>query len=402
MTAPGVLKEGRMPSSGPRRAVRLAILLAIALPAVALALLGCGGAAKGATEPAPLSVAVAAVVERDLAITREWIGTLDGSVNAEIRPQVEGYLTKQVYREGALVRRGDTLFVIDPRQFRAALDQAEADRSRAEAALGKAEHDVARFTPLAAEKAVSQQELDNARSAAQQAQADLDAARAAVERARLNLEWTRVVSPIDGIAGIARAQVGDLVGGQTSMTTVSTVDPIKVYFNVNESEYLAWAQHWVTEGASGPSSSGRSTANRGMFTLVMSDGSIYPHPGDPLLTDRSVDVKTGTIKVVALFPNPGNVLRPGQYGKVRATVEVRSGALLVPQRALSELQGSDQVVVIGADNKAEVRSVQAGERVGNLRAIDHGLLPGERVVVEGIQKVRPGMLVSPRLAVAED
>lgn len=377
-----------------RGAVR-AILLAATTAGALLGVLGCRSS-KGDAVPPPPEVQVATVIQKDVPVIREWIGTLDGSVNAEIRPQVEGYLMKRVFREGAFVRRGEALFEIDPRQFRAALDQSEGELARVEAALTRAKIDVARFTPLAATKAVSQQELDNAIAAQSQAEATVAAAQATVARARLNLSWTKVVSPIDGIAGIATAQVGDLVNGGRVMAIVSTVDPIKATFNLSERDYMDWARRWGAMDRSGPPPGGK-----GIFQLVMSDGSVYPHRGDPALTDRNVDVKTGTIKVAATFPNPDHLLRPGQYGKVRVEMEIKPGALLVPDRALSEMQGIRQVTVVGPDNKAEVRPIETGEHVGALWTVEKGLAPGERIIVEGLQKVRPGMVVDPKLVPAE-
>ncbi len=360
----------------------------------AVAVLTAVSCSRGETAPkaAPPTVEVAPVVREDVNLTHEWVGTLDGSVNAEIRPQVEGYLLRRVYHEGSYVTKGTLLFEIDPRQFQAALDQANGDLARNQAALVKARIDVERFTPLAAEKAISQEELDNAQAVLRQAEADVDSAAAAVERARLNLGWTRVVSPIDGIAGSAKAQVGDLVSGATLMTTVSTVDPIRAYFNPSEQEYMSWLQHLV------PVARPRMAAPRGdkgLFQLILADGSLYPERGDLAFTDRSVDVKTGTISVAAVFPNPSHNLRPGQYARIRAVTGVRKGALLVPQRAVSELQGTYQVVVVGPDNKAEIRPVQTAERVGRLWVITKGLDPGDRVVVEGLQKARPGSQVNP-------
>jgi len=327
-------------------------------------------------------------------ITQEWIGTLDGFVNADIRPQVTGYVLRQVYIEGSFLHRGDVLFEIDPRQFQAALDQAKGFLAQNEAALGKAKLDVARFTPLVAERAISQQELDNAVAAERQAQANVASARATVEQAQLNVGWTKVMSPIDGIAGIAKSQVGDLVNGQTIMTTVSVVDPIKVYFNPSEQEYMAWAQK------RGPVDAVRGTPpqDKGMLVLTLSDGTAYPQRGDPVLANRNVDLKTGTIQVQGLFPNPKHLLRPGQYAKVRASTDIRKGALLVPQRAVSELQGLYQVAVVGPGDKVEIRPVQTGDRVGSLWIIEKGLSPGDRIVVEGIQKVKPGMVVNPKPA----
>ncbi len=365
--------------------------LAAAGPLAVLLAMSCSRA-EPAQKASPPTVEVAPVLRADVPITREWIGTLDGSVNAEIRPQVEGYLLRRVYHEGSYVAKGALLFEIDSRQFQAALDQANGDLARNQAALAKAKIDVERFTPLAAEKAISQEELDNAQAALRQAEADVGSAQATVERARLNLGWTRVVSPIDGIAGIAKAQVGDLVSGATLMTTVSTVDPIRAYFNPSEQEYMSWLQHLVPVAHPGMAAPGGA---KGLFELILADGSLYPERGDLAFTDRSVDVKTGTISVAAVFPNPAHNLRPGQYARVRAVTGVRKGALLVPQRAVSELQGTYQVVVVGPDDKAEIRPVQTAERVGRLWVIAKGLEPGDRVVVEGLQKARPGSQVNP-------
>ena len=382
-----------MPASLAREP-RTASFSTIKLSGFLLAGLVCLSCAKKpATPPGPsLPVEVATVIQKDVPITQEWIGTLDGFVNADIRPQVTGYVLRQVYIEGSFLHQGDVLFEIDPRQFQAALDQAKGFLAQNDAALGKAKLDVARFTPLVAERAISQQELDNAVAAERQAQANVASARATVEQAQLNLGWTKVMSPIDGIAGIAKSQVGDLVNGQTIMTTVSVVDPIKVYFNPSEQEYMAWAQK------RGPVDAVRGTPpqDKGMLALTLSDGTAYPQRGDPVLANRNVDLKTGTIQVQGLFPNPKHLLRPGQYAKVRASTDVRKGALLVPQRAVSELQGLYQVAVVGTGDKVEIRPVQTGDRVGSLWIIEKGLKPGERVVVEGIQKVKPGIVVDPK------
>lgn len=319
----------------------------------------------------------------DVPLTQEWVGTLDGYVNAEIRPQVEGYLLRQVYKEGSGLRQGDLLFEIDPRQFKAAADQAKAALARDQAALDKARLDVERYTPLAAEKAISQQELDNAQASFRQAQATVDASRAASDKALLNLQWTRIVSPINGIAGIAKVQVGDLVNGQRVMTTVSTVDPIKVFFSASEQEYMGWARAWATKGG-----------GKGSLTLVLSDGSTYPLRGDSFLADRNVDVKTGTIMLAGLFPNPESLLRPGQYAKVRADIGLRKGAILVPQRAVWEIQGNPQIAVVGPDNKVDIHPIQTGPRIGGLLVVEKGLKAGDRVVVEGTQKVSAGLLVN--------
>jgi len=375
----------------PRRVYFLATRLS-RLFLAGLVCLSC--AKKQAPPPPPPAVEVATVIQKDVPITKEWIGSLDGYVNADIRPQVTGYVLSQVYKEGTFVRRGEVLFEIDPRQFQAALDQTKGVLAQNEAALAKAKLDVARFTPLVAQRAVSQQELDNAVAAERQAQANRDSARAAVEQAQLNLDWTKVRSPIDGIAGIAKSQVGDLVNGQTTMTTVSVVDPIKVFFNPSEQEYMAWALK------RGPVDAVRSTPpqDKGMLTLVLSDGTAYAQRGDPVLANRNVDVKTGTIQVEGVFPNPNHLLRPGQYARVHAATDVKKGAILVPQRAVSELQGLFQVAVVGPGDKVEIRPVQTGDRIGRLWIIEKGLSPGDRVVVEGIQKVKPGIVVNPKPA----
>ena len=371
--------------------VRPIMVIADLCAALSLAALaGCGS--RGSPSSPPPVVEVAPVERRDVAVTEEWIGSLDGADNAQIRPQVEGYVLKRTYREGAFVHRGETLFEIDSRQFQSSLEQAQSQLAREEAALAKARIDVARFTPLVADKAVSQQELDNAQAAERQAEASVKAAQAAVNRARLDLGWTRVVSPIDGIAGLATAQVGDLVNGGTLMAIVSTVDPIRAWFSLSEDEYMAWVRRY---GAT--DRPGTPPGTKGMFQLVLSDGSVYPHSGDPVMADRNVDLKTGTIKLAAVFPNPEHLLRPGQYAKIRV-VEKKAGALVVPERAISELQGVRQVTVVGPDNKADTRAVTTGVRVGSLWTVEKGLEEGERVVVEGLQKVRSGIIVDPKPA----
>ena len=345
--------------------------------------------------PPPPTVQVAPVVQKDVEIYQEWIGSLDGNVNAEIRPQIEGYVLKREYNEGSLVRAGQTLFQIDPREFQAQYDQAQGNVSQYDAALANAKTTVARYTPLAKEKAISQQELDDAVTRQRTAQANLESARAALERARLNLAWSKVTSPIEGIAGVAKSQVGDLVSRVTVMTTVSQVNPIRVYFNPSEQEYLAWV------GKYGPvEKSLRGNPEAGRLQLILADGSVFPHRGKPILVGREVDTKTGTIQIAGVFPNPGDVLRPGQYGKVRVAVDTRKGAILVPQRAVSELQGSYQVAVVGPDNKVTIKVVKTAGTDGSMFVIGEGLKPGDRVVVEGIQRVRSGMTVVPTEASA--
>ena len=380
----------RMSVRKPWAAIRpVAVLLAGALAAFVTA---C--AKKEAPAAAPPQVQVVDVIQKDVPIYSEWIGTLDGFVNAEIRPKVEGYLLKQAYREGTYVKQGDLLFQIDPRQFQAALDQAKGVLARAKASHGKAKLDVERYTPLAAQKAISQQELDNAEAAEREASAAADSAKAALEQAQLNLNWTRVLSPIAGVVGIAQAQVGDLVSPQTLMTTVSQVDPIKVHFNISEQEYLRYAAT-INQATADPE-------RQGKLELVLDDGTTFPEKGKVLVANREVDVKTGTMEVRGSFANPGNILRPGQYAKVRAAIETKKGALLVPQRAITELQGSYLAGVVMPDGKADIRSVTPGERIGSLWIIDKGLKPGEKVIVEGMAFVKPGMIVNARAAAAED
>jgi membrane fusion protein (multidrug efflux system) len=375
-------------------------VLAAAAP-VAMALLLAAGCAKkeAAAPPPPPAVEVAPVIQKDVPVFQEWIGSLDGFVNAEIRPQIEGYVLKQNYREGFLVHSGETLFEIDPRQFQATYDQAAGSLSQYEATLANAKTTVARYRPLAAQKAISQQELDDAETKERTAQANVESARATLEKAKLDLNWTKAVSPIDGIAGVAKSQLGDLVNRLTVMTTVSQVEPIKVNFNPSEQEYLAWtAKH----GSPERTLKAGQDLEQGPLQLILSDGSVFPHHGRPILVGREVDVKTGTIQLAGAFPNPGNVLRPGQYAKVRVAVDVKKGAILVPQRAVSELQGSYQVALVGADNKVTIKVVKTGPLEGSLWVIEEGLKPGDRIVVEGLQRVKSGMTVVPKEAASPE
>jgi membrane fusion protein (multidrug efflux system) len=362
------------------------------LCAVAVAAAACGKKAPPPPPPPPPAVVVAPVIQRDVPVYAEWIGTTAGDVNAAIRPQITGYLLRRAYGEGSFVRRGQLLFEIDPRQFQAQLAQARANLGQGEANLTKAERDVARYRPLAAQRALSQQELDNAVAAEQVARANVAALRAAVDQVRLYSEWTKVTSPIAGIAGASVAQVGDLVNQQTLLATVSRVDPIRVLFKISEQEYLRNSPGGHAEPTAQP------TERIDALQLVLADGSVFSHPGRLIFTDREVDVKTGTIGAVGLFPNPGSFLRPGQYAKVRAETSVERGALLVPQRAVNELQGGSQVAVVGPDDRAEIRNVQTGQRIGTLWVIERGLKPGERVVVEGFSRVKSGAQVKPREA----
>jgi RND family efflux transporter MFP subunit len=350
---------------------------------------GCGTKGTSAAPSPPPSVQVVDVIQRDVPVYHEWIATLDGFVNAQIQPQVSGYLIKQNYREGALVRKNDVLFKIDPRPFQAVLDQAKAQVAQAEAQLGKTDLDVKRDTPLAREKAIAQSQLDNDIQANLAAQATVQAGKAAVEQAELNLEFTNVRSLIDGFAGIATGQVGNLVGPQTLLTTVSQLDPIKAYFVVSEQEYLAFVKR-------NPTVASREAKERELdLELILADGSTYGRKGKFFAADRQVDAQTGAIRLAGVFPNPDNVLRPGQYGRVRFVSYIRTGALLVPQKAVTELQGSYQVAVVGTDNKVSIRSVTVGERSGPMWIVDQGLKAGERIVVEGVQKARDGTAVNP-------
>ena len=351
-----------------------------------LSAIACGrpaANAKNAAAPPP-AVVVTAVAQHDQPVYREWIGTTQGDVNADIRPKVEGYLLRRMYKEGSYVTRGQALFEIDPRQVRAQLQQAQANLEQARAVLAKADRDVQRFEPLAAQKALSQQEVDNARSSSAAARATVGALQAQVEQARLNLAWTQVDSPISGIAGLATAQVGDLVSPQTVLTTVSTLDPIRVVYQVSEQEYLQFQRDPAMRNAK--------------LELVLGDGTPFPHEGHISFSGREVDVKTGTITTIGLFPNPGNILRPGQYAKVRAITNVRRAALLVPQRAVNELQGIEQIGVVGPGDVVTIRTVKAGERVGSEWIINEGLQPGDRVIVEGFARVKNGMRVAPQVA----
>jgi membrane fusion protein (multidrug efflux system) len=301
------------------------------------------------------------------------------------------------YTEGSVVKANDLLFRIDPRPYKAALDQAKAELARAEAAYKKSLLDVKRNTPLAAEGAISQKELDDAIQSSAANRASVASARAKLENAQLNLDWTSVTSPINGIAGIATAQIGDLILENTAMTTVSQVNPIKVNFPISEREYLKFADR--IEKASVQAK--LKPSQEGKLDLVLADGSVYPHKGRAVLADRQVDVKTGTITIVSYFPNPTNFLRPGLFAKIRTPIETRAGALLVQQRAVKELQGTYQVAVIGDENKVAFRNVTPGPRIGSLWLIDDGLKPGDMVIVEGLLKVRDGMEVTPKLTQTE-
>jgi RND family efflux transporter MFP subunit len=372
---------------------------------------GCSKHAAGSGQGNPPDVMVAQVEQKDVPIFGEWIGTLDGFTNADVRAQVTGYLLRQGYQEGAFVKKGQLLFQIDPRPFQAAVDQAQgqlaqatANLANAEAVQGRTQLDVERYTPLAKEQAASQQDLDNsiqnnlaARATVETAKAQIRTAQAALETAQINLDFTRLIAPIDGIAGQAQLQVGALVNPSSApVTSVSDVDPIKVYFTVSESEYLDWNKRFPTETS-------RDAADKSLhLQLVLADGSTYPRDGTFYFADRQVNQSTGAIRIAGLFPNPGNILRPGGYGRVRTAVRVQKDALLVPQRAVSELQGGYQVAVVDGQNKVSIRTVKVGDRVGTLWIVSEGLKPSERVVAEGVQKVLPGTQVNPKQYVPDN
>lgn len=444
-----------------RRKLIISVII-IAIVLILGALIVAGRSSKPAQAASrPLDVQVAQVEQRDVPIYTEWIGTTDGMVNADIKAQVTGYLLRQDYKEGSFVKKGQLLFEIDPRPFQAALDQAngqvaqfqgqleqavsqvtqaeaqvgqansqlvqaQAQLAQAQANQVKTQLDVNKYAPLAEQKAVTQQDYDNAAQSNLVAKAQVEAAKAGVETARaqlraanaqigtakaaiatakgqvenaratvktaeLNLGFTRVISPIDGVAGIAQAQVGNLISTTSSpLTTVSTVDPIKVYFTLNEREYLNFTKRNLIDAQQGAS------VAQLELELILADGTSYPQKGSFFFADRQVDPKTGAIRLAGVFRNPGNVLRPGQYGRVRAVTSSKEDALLVPQRAVTELQGSYQVAVVGGDNKIEIRTVKVSDRTGTMWIIEDGLKPGETVVAEGTQKVAPGAVVNPK------
>ena len=396
-----------MSSSVGRKAVIGGAALVIIVAVAVLAMRPKHGGAGAAGAP---DVQIVPVEQKDVQIYVEHIGTLDGFVNADVRAQVTGYLMRQAYQEGAFVRQGQLLFQIDPRPFQAALDQAKGQLAQAKASLANAEAvqgrtqlDVNRYGPLAREQAASQQDLDNAvqnnlaaKANVATAKAQIATDEAAVETAQINLDFTRLIAPIDGIAGQAQLQVGALVTPASGVvTTVSTVNPIKVFFTVSEGEWLEWRQRYPSE------TSTEAAAKALHLQLILADGSTYPREGTFDFADRQVDVGTGAIRIAALFSNPDAILRPGGYARVRAVIRTERDALVVPQRAVSELQGSYQVAVVDKENKVSIRPVKVGDTSGSEWVIAEGLKAGERVIAEGVQKVRPGMVVSPKPFVAQ-
>jgi len=367
------------------------IFTALVSAVLLLHALGCSnGKVRAAAPPPPPVVEVAPVIQKDVPVQGEWVGTLEGYVNAQISPQVNGYLIRQDYHEGAFVKKGQVLFEIDPRPFQAVLDQAKAQLAQAEAQMANAETNVKRDVPEAEAHAIPQSQLDTDTQSLRGAKAAVEASEAAVEQAQLNLGYTRVVSLVDGIAGINTVQVGNLVGPSMVLTAVSQVSPIKVYFPISEQEYLRMA-----DGGDPGTVDFLTHASRIALQLTLADGSTYPHPGKIIFADRQVNTQTGTIQIVGEFPNSRNLLRPGQYARIQTPTGNLTGALLVPQAAVNQQQGSYQVTVVGADNRVQLRTVQVGPRVGTLWVITTGLKPGERVVAVGAEKAKEGELVNP-------
>lgn len=380
---------------------------ALALALAELALTGCDRSVEGATSAAamgPMPVTVVRVQPSNVSIRREWVGTLDGYVNAQIQPQVSGYLVRQNYREGSQVEKGEVLFVIDQRPFQAALQQAEGQLGQAQGQLGQAQAqlvlaqiNVNRDTPMAAQRAIAQSQLDNekqqqaqAEAAVKSAQAAIGTAQANVSTARLNLGFTEVRSLISGVAGQATTQVGNLVSPLSVLTSVSQLDPIKVYFSISDGEYMA-----LTRRAHQGGGDLLKASDNLPLTLTLADGESYPHPGHIVFVDRQMNQQTGAIRIAAAFPNPGNVLRPGQFGRIKASTEMLHDALLVPQVAVQELQGIEQVYTLTAENKVHVVNVRLGSQFGNDWIIAGGLQPGTRVITDNLQKLRDGVPVSP-------
>jgi RND family efflux transporter MFP subunit len=372
---------------------RFELAAAMACAVIGLALTGCQEQ-KAATAMPPPDVVVTPVVQKDVPIYNEWVATLDGFDNAQIQPQVTGYIVAQTYREGSPVKKGQVLFEIDPRPFQAVLDQAKAQLSQSQAQLGKTKLDVDRDTPLAKERAIAQSQLDNDIQANLAALAAVKSAEAQVEQAQLNLDFCHVTSLLDGIAGIATVQIGNLVNPTAVLTSVSRVEPIKAYFPISEQTYMKFAKRINARSNYRDDIEGPKDAPP--LQLILADGTVYPHQGRILYTDRQVDITTGSIRIASSFPNPENILRPGQFGRIRAATEQVNGAMLVPQRAVNELQGTYQIAVVGEGNKVSIRSVKVGDRVGEQWIIQNGVKPGEMVIVEGLQKVRDGSVVKPK------
>lgn len=363
-------------------AIPLALIGAFSLPC-------CKRQVEPPPAPPPLEVQTVTVQAADVPVVREWVATLDGTTNAVIRAQVPGYIIRQNYREGTLVKKGDLLFEIDDRTYLAALAQAEAELGQAKAQLGKTQLDVRRYTPLAATDAISKQELDNAVQADLAAKAQVAAAEASIDKARIDLGFTKVEAPIDGLSGFATVAIGDLVGPSSKeLTTISTIDPIRAYYSPSEQEYLAYVARRHAEGVidlekdPGP-----------VLTLTLADGTVYPEKGKVIFANRQINPRTGSIRLASAFPNPHGTLRPGMFARVTASIDTQHNAIIVPQRAITELQGKHQIVVVGPGGMPQIRLVKTGERQAGGWVVLEGLKPGEQVVVEGVQKIRPGVPV---------
>jgi RND family efflux transporter MFP subunit len=370
-----------VPTISPLTAARQMHVMGVLMLALAI----CAGCSSNAEKPAPPppGVTVTPVIQKDVPIHQEWVGTMLGNVDADIRPKVGGFLLSRLYTEGSYVEKGSPMFQLDKRQAQAGVEQAQGDLERARAALGQAQIDVRRYTPLVSQKAVSQAELDKALSSEAAGKAQVNAEQAVLDNAKLNLAWSTVISPISGIAGVSKVQVGDLMTPVTIMTTISNVNPIYVDVSIAEQDYIRFVRE----------KTGRSAGQN--LELILGDGTVFPRRGHALFVNREVDSRTGTIQVRGEFPNPGNVLRPGQYARIRAATELRKGALLIPQQAVSELQGVYQVGVVAPDNKVTIKRVKLGPQFGDMWVVESGLQAGDNVVVDGLQRIKSGMTVTP-------
>jgi len=353
-----------------------ALMAALAISA------GCSTSAEKPAPPPP-GVTVIPVLQKDVPLHQEWVGTMVGNVDADIRPKVDGFLLSRLYTEGSYVEKGQSLFLLDQRQAQAAVEQAQGRLERARSVLAQAQIDVRRYTPLVAQKAVSQAELDKAMSSERAATAEVEADQATLDNAKLNLDWTTVTSPISGIAGVAKVGIGDLMTPVTVMTTISSVDPIYIDVNIAEQNYLRFRREKPGE------------AGGQNLELILGDGTVFPRRGRTMFVNREVDSRTGTIQVRCEFPNPGNLLRPGQYARIRAVTELRKGALLIPQQSVSELQGVYQVGVVAPDNKVTIKTITLGPQTGDMWVVESGLQAGDSVVVDGLQRIKSGMTVAP-------
>jgi len=365
-----------IPPLSAARQLRLVVALIIAICA------GCSSKTEKPVSPPP-GVTVTAVIQKDVPIHQEWVGTMSGNVDADIRPKVDGFLLSRLYSEGSYLEKGSPMFQLDERQAQAAVEQAQGNLERARASLGQAQIDVRRYTPLVAQKAVSQAELDKALSSEMAGKAEVNAGQAVLDNAKLNLGWTTVTAPISGIAGVSKVQIGDLMTPITIMTTISSVNPIYVDFSIAEQAYIRFVRE----------KTGRSASQN--LELILGDGTVFPRRGHALFVNREVDSRTGTIQVRGEFPNSGNVLRPGQYARIRAVTELRKSAVLIPQQAVSELQGVFQVGVVAPDNKVTIKTVKLGPQSGDMWVVESGLQAGENVVVDGLQRIKTGMTVAP-------